>query len=163
MSQRMPDTMRIGDAEREQAAEDLRSHTVAGRLSMDEYAERLDAVYEAKTFGDLRPVMADLPPLRADGPPSAAAAAPAGPFVGPPPAPPGPHASRQAWAPPVACAGRGGGAGSVWMLWLVVAIALTAATHGLAWPVWFLGPWFWGSALRRNRSRSRRLGSAQPR
>jgi hypothetical protein len=57
---------RIGDAEREQAAEDLRSHLLAGRLTAEEFEHRLGAVTRAKTYGELTVVSADLP--RGPGP-----------------------------------------------------------------------------------------------
>lgn len=56
-----PHTLRIGDAERDAAAADLSEHYAAGRLTLDELNERLDAVFCAKTFGQLAKVMADLP------------------------------------------------------------------------------------------------------
>lgn len=58
-----PHTLRIGDAERDAAAADLGEHYSAGRLTLDELNERLDAVFSAKTFGQLAKVMADLPGL----------------------------------------------------------------------------------------------------
>jgi len=56
-----PHALRIGDAERDAAAADLGEHYAAGRLSLDELNERLDAVFSSKTFGHLSRVMADLP------------------------------------------------------------------------------------------------------
>jgi hypothetical protein len=56
-----PHALRIGDAERDAAAADLGDHYTAGRLTLDELKERLDAVFTAKTFGQLIRVMADLP------------------------------------------------------------------------------------------------------
>lgn len=58
---RGPHGLRIGDAEREAAAADLGEHYAAGRLTLDELHERLDAVFSAKTFGQLTRIMADLP------------------------------------------------------------------------------------------------------
>jgi hypothetical protein len=58
---RGPQTLRIGDAERDAAAADLGEHYAAGRLTLDELNERLDAVFAAKTLGQLTRVMADLP------------------------------------------------------------------------------------------------------
>jgi hypothetical protein len=58
---RGPHALRIGDAERDAAAADLGEHYAAGRLSLDELHERLDAVLAAKTFGQLTRLMADLP------------------------------------------------------------------------------------------------------
>jgi len=72
-----PHALRIGDAERDAAAADLGEHYAAGRLTLDELNERLDAVFSSKTFGQLTRIMADLPgpgrlpwrggPGRADG------------------------------------------------------------------------------------------------
>ncbi|HEY6497049.1 MAG TPA: DUF1707 domain-containing protein [Trebonia sp.] len=58
---RGPNALRIGDAERDAAAADLGEHYAAGRLSLDELNERLDAVFSAKTFGQLAWIMDDLP------------------------------------------------------------------------------------------------------
>ena len=67
---------RVGDAEREAVAGQLREHYAAGRLSIEEFQARLDAAYAAATAGQLRRVTADLP---AAGPGPAAAPALAGP------------------------------------------------------------------------------------
>ena len=56
--------MRVGDAEREAAAAELREHYASGRLTLDELNERLDAAFDAKTRGDLNTVMRDLPSAR---------------------------------------------------------------------------------------------------
>jgi hypothetical protein len=56
-----PHVLRIGDAERDAAAADLGEHYAAGRLTLDELNERLDAVFSSKTFGQLTRIMADLP------------------------------------------------------------------------------------------------------
>jgi hypothetical protein len=58
---RQPHALRIGNAERDAAAADLSEHYAAGRLTFDELSERLDAVFSAKTFGQLMRIMADLP------------------------------------------------------------------------------------------------------
>lgn len=55
------DHMRIGDAEREQAAAVLAEHFASGRLSHTEYSERFDAVWTARTTGDLKVLFHDLP------------------------------------------------------------------------------------------------------
>jgi len=55
--------MRASDAEREQAADALREHYAAGRLSAEEFGERLDAVYAASTAGELEQLRHDLPDL----------------------------------------------------------------------------------------------------
>jgi Domain of unknown function (DUF1707) len=67
---------RVGDAEREAVAEQLREHYAAGRLSIDEFRARLDAAYAAATADELSRVTANLP---AAGPGAAADLAPSGP------------------------------------------------------------------------------------
>jgi hypothetical protein len=54
--------IRVGDAEREQAASALGDHYAAGRLDPTEYAERLDAAWSARTRADLTVLFTDLPP-----------------------------------------------------------------------------------------------------
>jgi hypothetical protein len=58
---RGPHGLRIGDAERDAAAADLGEHYAAGRLTLDELHQRLDAVFAARTVGQLTRIMADLP------------------------------------------------------------------------------------------------------
>jgi Domain of unknown function (DUF1707) len=41
--------LRIGDADREAAAASLREHYAQGRLTLDEFNQRLDAVFAATT------------------------------------------------------------------------------------------------------------------
>lgn len=53
--------MRVGDAEREAAAAELREHFASGRLNQEELDERLSAVFAAKTRGDLNALFTDLP------------------------------------------------------------------------------------------------------
>lgn len=54
--------LRVGDAERDRAAADLGEHYALGRLGSDEHAERLDAVWTARTRADLAILFEDLPP-----------------------------------------------------------------------------------------------------
>ncbi|MEU5401969.1 DUF1707 domain-containing protein [Streptomyces sp. NPDC005963] len=70
--------MRASDSERERVAERLREAVAEGRLTMEEFEERLDAVYQARTHGELAPLVSDLPagvgagvaPVAAAGTPS---------------------------------------------------------------------------------------------
>lgn len=55
--------LRIGHAERERAAEELKQHTHDGRLELHEFEERVEKAYRAKTQADLAVLTADLPPL----------------------------------------------------------------------------------------------------
>lgn len=54
------DKLRIGDSDRELVSRLLKSAVDEGRLTLAEYDERLQHVYEAKTVGDLTPVTNDL-------------------------------------------------------------------------------------------------------
>lgn len=54
--------MRASDADRDQYASVLQDAYAQGRLTRDEYDERLDACMRAKTYGELSPLVADLPP-----------------------------------------------------------------------------------------------------
>ncbi len=53
--------MRAATADRERAADVLKAAFAEGRLDQDEYADRLDQVYAAKTYGQLAALTADLP------------------------------------------------------------------------------------------------------
>jgi hypothetical protein len=53
--------VRIGDADREAIAAQLREHYADGRLTLDELNERLDQTFAAKTKADLNVVLRDLP------------------------------------------------------------------------------------------------------
>lgn len=54
-------TLRASDADREQAAERLRHAAGEGRIVSEELEERLEAVFSARTYGELDAVVADLP------------------------------------------------------------------------------------------------------
>jgi hypothetical protein len=54
--------IRVGDADRERVADQLRRHAAAGRLDTDELDERLGRVYAATYGNELQAVLADLPP-----------------------------------------------------------------------------------------------------
>lgn len=53
--------LRIGDAEREAAATHLREHYAQGRLTLDEFNQRLDAAFTATTQRQLDALTEDLP------------------------------------------------------------------------------------------------------
>jgi hypothetical protein len=53
--------VRVGDADREAIAAQLREHFADGRLTLEELNERLDQAFAAKTKADLNTVMRDLP------------------------------------------------------------------------------------------------------
>lgn len=57
--------LRVSDQQREQAAQELREHFAAGRLSEEELSERVQQAYAARTEQQLRELLADLPRLPA--------------------------------------------------------------------------------------------------
>jgi len=59
--------LRVGDADREATAAQLREHYADGRLTLDELNERLDQTFAAKTKADLNTVMRDLPQTVSSG------------------------------------------------------------------------------------------------
>jgi hypothetical protein len=91
------DGMRVGNAEREATASELREHYASGRLTLEELNERLEAIFAAKTRADLTAVMRDLPSAAASGPAGAGA--------------PWPGQPGQAWGGSSGAGPHGGGAG----------------------------------------------------
>lgn len=57
--------LRVGDTERDEAARALGDHFAAGRLDREEYDERLEAAFAARTAGELAALFRDLPQPRA--------------------------------------------------------------------------------------------------
>lgn len=55
--------LRASDDDRDRTASLLREHHAAGRLTADEFQERLDGTFEAKTLGQLQELLADLPSI----------------------------------------------------------------------------------------------------
>ncbi|NEB04885.1 DUF1707 domain-containing protein [Streptomyces sp. SID13726] len=60
MTDELPE-LRASDADRERVAEVLRDALAEGRLDMEEFEERLEATYRARTYGELTPITRDLP------------------------------------------------------------------------------------------------------
>jgi uncharacterized protein (DUF1800 family) len=55
--------IRASDEDRDRTASLLREHHAAGRLTAEEFNERLDQAYQAKTLGELDEIMSDLPAI----------------------------------------------------------------------------------------------------
>jgi hypothetical protein len=138
--------LRASDQDRQQVVDRLRGALADGRLTMDEYLDRMGRAYQAVTYGDLAPLCADLPA-------TAAAAAAAGREAAP--AAMGTVMGAAAMGP----AGRRAGPGTLaglptvlkvlWLKWLVavsvnvVVWALVSGTSGhlaYPWPLWVAGP-----------------------
>jgi hypothetical protein len=61
-------SLRVSDADRERAVVSLRQHLLEGRLTPDEFAERVEAALRARVGADLARVQDDLPAIRAQAP-----------------------------------------------------------------------------------------------
>jgi class 3 adenylate cyclase len=96
-----PGDHRIGDAERQQAIDLLRTHTGAGRLTLDEFGDLVAQVYAAQTYRELEAVADNLPPGLLPDPQAPAAGPASPPIVGgrapaaPTPASPAPPRRRR--------------------------------------------------------------------
>jgi hypothetical protein len=133
--------LRAADADRARVAEMLGKHLSAGRLTVEEYDDRLARAYTARTYGELDPLVADLPPL--ERPAAAPAAAPVGSSA--------PHLPGHAgWGPWGGGAWAGGnGVRAAWASWAgtgVIVLTIWLVTSMVAgwqyfWPIWVIGPW----------------------
>jgi Domain of unknown function (DUF1707) len=123
--------LRASDSDRERTATLLSEHHAAGRLTAEEFQERLDKAYEAKTLGELDALLADLPAIDLYRLPAAGIR------------PESPDAKRRVHrrgGGPLTSGGTGG-----WVAWstisalLIVAWFSTAVLDGgTAWLPWFL-------------------------
>ena len=57
--------VRASDAEREQVLAELREHSAQGRLTLEEFSQRVDEAYSAKTLAELEDVKRELPAVSA--------------------------------------------------------------------------------------------------
>lgn len=60
--------IRASDEDRQRVVAALERHTGAGRLTLDEFAQRVEAVCGARTLDELAAVVRDLPADSATGP-----------------------------------------------------------------------------------------------
>jgi len=74
-------SLRIGDAERDAVAAELREHFAHGRLTLEEFNERIEAAFAAKTESDLSRLTRDLPHVRSGGAPLPSARTRSGPLL----------------------------------------------------------------------------------
>jgi hypothetical protein len=128
--------MRASDADRDRVSAMLREHMAAGRLTMDEFSERLDGVYAAKTLGQLDEIMADLPSIDLYRLPEATmreSQATRGDVVAP--EPPGRMSPiwKHHWASWASVTAM------LFVIWLITAVSSHSAA-GL-WFLWVSGPW----------------------
>lgn len=124
--------MRASDGDRDKVASVLREHYAQGRLTTEEFDERLEQLYSSKTYGELAVLTSDLPDVdlrRLPETPSRAPERAKGDKQDK--AQKGLAAAWAAWAT---------ASGVNWMIWLIIGV-----TSGLdfpyPWPLWVMGPW----------------------
>jgi hypothetical protein len=128
--------VRASDADRERTVALLREHHAVGRLTAEEFSERVDKAFAARTLGDLEVLLADLPAIDLYQLPAA----------GIRPAPPG--ALRRRGGPGLNRRGPGAflpDQPTSWITWmaatsllLLVWFGIGLATGGVGWLPWFL-------------------------
>jgi hypothetical protein len=131
-----PNLIRASDQDRDRVANVLREHHAVGRLDADEFSERLDKAFAAKTMGDLEALTADLPAVDPYPLPTSSMG----------------HHHSDAGLPATVMGAMSRGHGrfspawqAAWGSWLGTALlliviwALTGA--GYPWPLWVIGPW----------------------
>lgn len=119
-----PPSIRASDDDRQRTVDLLGEHHVAGRLDQDEFTERMEAAYAAKTLGDLTHLMRDLPPIKTPVKHTPATGHGDGPRS---------NAARGTFASWVSTAVI------VLVIWLATSVATGHLTY--FWPFWVLGPW----------------------
>ena len=60
----LPAEMRVSHSDRDAVVSDLSEHFQAGRLTAEEFDERMGRALAARTWGELRDLLADLPATR---------------------------------------------------------------------------------------------------
>jgi hypothetical protein len=127
--------MRASDGDREKIASRLRDAHAEGRLSLGEFQDRLDALYNAQTYGELEPLVRDIPVVRTHKTPAIV------------------EEPRESAKPPVAKGSRTRGDKAMavmWTLWacavsinLVVWLLVSIGEGDVQyfWPAWVAGPW----------------------
>ncbi len=130
MSEERDPVLRASDADRDAVADRLRAAHTEGRLSVEEFGERLDAAFAARTTADLARLTTDLP---------APTQAPARTGDEPTTRPPARRERPRGVALPAA-----------WGTWLT-AVLVNVAIWGIVslglqewvyfWPAWVAGPW----------------------
>ncbi|MGI5268969.1 DUF1707 SHOCT-like domain-containing protein [Nonomuraea sp. CA-218870] len=118
--------MRASDVDRDQVAAVLREHTAEGRITMDEFNERLEQLYRSRTYGELARLTADLPDVDLRNRPAKISPQP----VAKRGMHPGMMAAWSAWAAASAIN---------WVVWFIVSLA--SDDFAYPWPLWVMGPW----------------------
>ncbi|HEY2641644.1 MAG TPA: DUF1707 domain-containing protein [Streptosporangiaceae bacterium] len=126
--------IRASDADRDRVATLLREHHAAGRLTAQEFSERLDKAFDSRTVGDLNELLKDLPGIDLYRLPDAALSRRPSQLQQP-------RARRRRGRGP----GRSAGWRAAWGSWFTVTLILFVvwllSGGGYVWPLWAVGPW----------------------
>lgn len=117
--------MRASDGDRDRTAAALREHVAEGRLTVDEFNERLEQVYTSRTYGELATLTSDLPEIDLNRLPAVSKESK--------PAPEQQPGQVNPWVPWAIASGIN------WVIWLIVSI--TSGDVIYPWPLWVMGPW----------------------
>ncbi|MEV5413890.1 DUF1707 domain-containing protein [Thermopolyspora sp. NPDC052614] len=119
--------MRASDGDRDRVAEALREHMAQGRLTVEEFNERLELLYTSKTYGELARLTADLPDTDLHNLPARSAQPAKTPAVT---KKTDLRAHWAAWATVVTIN---------WMVYFAVTLSSDGSVY--PWPIWVTGPW----------------------
>jgi hypothetical protein len=122
-------SLRAADADRDAVADRLRTAHAEGRLTVEEFGERLDAAFAARTMGELAGLTADLPAEQARVA-RTGDEADVSPAVVPAAHGAGLRAGWGAWATAVLVTSA---------IWLIVSVS--DGDVRFFWPIWVAGPW----------------------
>ena len=135
--------IRASDADRDRVTALLREHHAAGRLTAEEFNERMDVALGAKTLGELDDLLADLPVIDLYRLPHESMQRPAGlPHQSLVPRDPGGAASPDRFSPGAVAMGAWAAVtGTLIAIWAVAAVVGVGT-----WIPWWLLvaiPWIW--------------------
>jgi uncharacterized membrane protein len=121
--------MRVSDTDRDRTASLLREHLAAGRLTPEEFSERLERAFSARTVGEIDSLLEDLPGIDLYRLPDAALTRrPKQADQGSDHGSGHPAAWRTAW-------------GSWFTVVLICFVVWGLSGGGYPWPLWVAGPW----------------------
>ena len=144
--------IRASDADRDRATALLREHHAAGRLTAEEFGERMEAALSAKTLGEIDELLADLPVIDLYRLPHESMQRPAGlPYTSSSLVPKDPGHVARFQPGTVAMAAWGAATSALIALWAVLAVV----AGGTWYPWWVLiaVPWIWAAIRRAQRHR----------
>jgi hypothetical protein len=121
--------MRVSDTDRDRTASLLREHLAAGRLTPEEFNERLEQAFSARTVGEIDSLLGDLPGIDLYRLPDAALT----------------RRPKQADQGSDHRSGHPAAWRTAWGCWFTVVLICFVvwglSGGGYPWPLWVAGPW----------------------